>query len=356
MIRSFGKINGSVKLIEIGKKFGYLKYSRYVSESYRISSTSKLIDFLNDNGRLLDEAIIISCSDEVSKELDLNYNRLRNKVSVFNCQKQGEIVHLMDKHFQTELVKKYGLIVPESLKINNSGFKDVNFEIFPCIAKPCSSYNGGKHIVVCCNKHDLGTALSAFAPDVEIIVQQLIYKKYEIVIPGASVNGKAYMPGVVLKHRDSNGATTYSTIKPHDSETERLSANLAKLFEELKYTGLFGVEFIFDGNDYYFIELNLRNDATAYSFDFADTSISKWYINELSGYACTRLPLKEQFTSMVEFNDFSFVLRRKLGLLEWRKQLKDSKGLFYYDKDDLKAFYYALYYWIKSWTIDKLIR
>ena len=48
----------------------------------------------------------------------------------------------------------------------------------------------------------------------------------------------------------------------------------------------------------------------------------------------------ETINSMVEFDDFNFVLKRVVSLRRWKKQLNDCKCHYYFDKDD-KAPYRA---------------
>lgn len=357
IVRSLGKEFGYVKLIIVGQNSGYVGKSKYLSDVRCVNSVEELIKCLELNKEEYNNAIVISCSDNVSHILDLYYSTFKSWLNLFNCHKTpGMITQMMNKQLQTQIAEKFGLRVPISSIFKCNENTELQFSQYPCIAKPSSSFNGGKHIVICNNNQELRDALMSFQANTDVIIQQFIYKNYEIVIPGASHNGLIKMPGVVYKHRENNGATTYSTVKPHDKVTLELSNKISALIEDIGYEGLYGAEFIFDGHDYYFIELNLRNDATCYALDFANVKLAQWYVKSIMYGDVELNNVTNQLDSMVEFNDFSFVLRRKVGFYKWLKQMRKSSGKFYYDKNDIRPFWAAFQSWSKIWTLDKIKR
>lgn len=112
-------------------------------------------------------------------------------------------------------------------------------------------------------------------------VQELRKNEHEIVLPGLITKDEIFVPGYILKHREFLGGTTYSSVKKHNTTTEQLAAYSATMLRKIGYVGLFGVEAMFNGKDYVFIELNLRNDATCYSMAVAGVNLPAMYVDSV---------------------------------------------------------------------------
>lgn len=353
MVRALGAVNGSVDLFLLRNKSNYVSKSKYVKRCVLFDTLDEITHELLTNLQYYKGSVIISCSDEVSYCLDNAPDKLWESLTYFRCNEKGEMSLLMDKQKQLELAEHYHLAVPKSIKVTIG--ESLNHNIpFPCIVKPAQSYSGGKHLDICSNESELITNISHYPNGLEVLVQQKINKIHEIVLPGLSLSGDVYIPGVILKHRESVGATTRSTVRPHDKETLGLANKIIELIKGIGYEGLFGVEFIYDGTNYYFIELNLRNDATCYSLVSSNINLAAIYASGKN--LESKLFVSQAYDSIVEFNDFGFVLRREISIFKWMKDLRRSKCKFYYDYNDIKPFWGALAYWLKNWTINKVIK
>lgn len=354
ILRSLGKRFGPVMMVLIGNDDSYILGSRYIKHSEVLNDAEELPDFLLKNAGIYSDSIVISCSDSISQIIDSS-RRLDGYADLFKCKTPGMLSSMMDKQVQIEKARMYGLKVPESA-VYKSGDEIPEFDYFPCIVKPDKSFSGGKSLHICNNSEELRNLLCNFGKDSEVQIQRMISKEYEIVVPGAVSSGKVFMPGYIHKFREQVGATTYSAVKRHDNSTMEISGNLNRLLSDIGYEGLFGAEFIFDGNDYYFIELNLRNDATTYSFDAAGTSIVEYYVRNKRGENYDNETLPEEIRSIVEFNDFTNVLNRRVSLSRWLKDKRSAVCRYYYDRDDKKPYYKALSYWLGNWTFKKIFR
>ncbi len=353
MLRAIGQVYGQICLVVTDGPKSYLTKSRYIKECIYICGEDEILQYINKKAEQ-SVTIIISCSDACAKLLDENRAQLHKNVNTFHCNKDFKLATLMNKQRQVDTAKEYGIKVPKSIVFKNTYSIPTQGIIFPCILKPLKSYQGGKHIVICQNHLELTTAIKEFPEGIEIQIQQLIENKYEIVIPGYAVNQSVEMPAFILKYRENSGATTYSMVKHHNELTTQLVNKLALWLKDVGYNGLFGAEFIFNGNDFYFIELNFRNDATCYSVAKAGVNIAANYIEMIKNHSTlmTHNTISE-INSIVEFNDFSFVLRGKISLYTWYKQLKSSQCRFYFDKEDIAPFWRAFGFWLHSWTIGK---
>ena len=95
----------------------------------------------------------------------------------------------------------------------------------------------------------------------------------------------------------------------------------------MAYKGLFGIELLKKGDKYYFVEVNLRNDATTYAVCVAGCNLPMAYwklSNHDNADAILSNPIN-QINSIVEFNDFVHVLKRQVSLKAWIKQKKTAK-------------------------------
>jgi len=125
----------------------------------------------------------------------------------------------------------------------------------------------------------------------------------------------------------------------------------------LNYEGLFGIELIKSKENYYFIEINLRNDATTYSLAVAGVNLPLMYYNLCSGTNSIDETIFEVRTifSIVEIVDFSNVVHRRIHFLEWFKQLRQAECRYYFSKEDKSPYQLAKKNYILT-ILKKLIR
>lgn len=339
IVRSLGIEGYHVNLIIVGSSSSYVARSKYISNSLYFDNCEHLKQWLT-NSEWEEHPILVSCSDAISQMLDMNYDLLKGRYIFFNAGKQGRITWIMDKQEQVSLAKSHGMIVPNSW---HSKDYDPNIIKYPCIIKPLQSYQGGKHIWTCKDIEELTQSRNQIGEDIPFQIQELIAKKGEIVLPGLSLGGQVLIPGYILKHREFIGGTTYSSVKKHNTKTKQLAELAINMIREIGYEGLFGFEFMFDDNEkYYFLELNLRNDATCYSLTIAGCNLPAIYIKSIcQNRSIETVPIKE-IKSIVENKDFSNVLHHNIGLYQWIKQLRGAECKFLYTKEDPKPLLYCI--------------
>jgi carbamoylphosphate synthase large subunit len=283
--------------------------------------------------------------------LDTNFCEYCNYFHFFNAGEKGRITHFMDKQVQAYLGQECGLTIPNSLDYQVSGSHPV-FDTFPCIIKPLESIHGGKKIKVCHSHQELNDGVTNYKKGEHVLIQQFIKKDYEIVVDGVSVNDDIIIPGYIRKFRDLLGGTTYSCTHHIKELPTRIVDSTKAIVRKIHYEGLFGVELIVSNSDYYFVEINLRNDATTYSLACAGVNLPYLYYLAKQGldYSSKLSKLIPQIESMVEFRDFDYVLKRKISYFKWNKQRKHCKCLYFYDKDDILPYKKAR----KHYVLEKL--
>ena len=255
-----------------------------------------------------------------------------------------------------ELAKECGFSVPISVDYLVGDIK-LNFNTFPCIVKPLSSYLGGKRVDVCQNQTQLQEAIRKYDAGDTIQIQQFIRRDYEIVVDGLAVGDKVIIPGGVRKHRELNGGTSFSTVFTSDILPNKVLDSICNMVKRIRYEGLFGVEFIYSKGAYYFIEINLRNDATTYAISKAGTNLPYIYYLAKQGISYTHeiAPRLREINAIVEKRDLGFVFQRQLSFRQWLKDYKSSECRYFYSKDD-KGPYQAMIKWFLNAPIRRIKR
>lgn len=337
MVRSFGEEGHKVILYIYGAESSYIASSIYVESVYYFKTASDVIDAVSSYSEYTNEKpVIIACSDEVSSLMDMRYDELISKCYFFNAGEAGRITSFMDKQKQLNLAKECGFSVPASV---DALPKDINIEDikYPCFVKPKASIHGGKNISICHSKAELKSSLAKYNPDYNVLVQDFIRKDYEIVVLGLSVGGKIIVPGFIQKHREEKGGTTYATVRPITELDQKVVDACRLLIKEIGYQGLWGIECIKQGDDHFFLELNMRNDATTYAMKVAGINLPYMYQQILCG-SVNESPVNpiRTINSMVEFNDFNFVLKKKVSLLNWIREYKGAECKYFHSCTDPK--------------------
>lgn len=339
MIRCLGMAGFKIDLILIGEIKKFLTHSRYLKKVLVLEDVEDLMNCLKANYSNQSEIpVIISCSDAVTSYLDKKYDEIKNHFYFFHSGEANRITKYMNKQHQVELANKVGIKTPHSYIFKG----DISNTIYPCLLKPVQSINGGKQVMICYDQDELLKGLSSFEKSVEILVQQFIKKEHEVVILGLSVNDKVIIPGYILKHRDFDGGTLYSTVKPISSFPNEIVQTCKDMIKEMAYEGLFGIELIYIDGQYYFIECNLRNDATTYALAEAGFNLPALYVKaKIENVTLTTPYSVKEIKSIVEFNDFKHRKDFGISISQWLKEYFSASCKYYFNWRDPIPFFLA---------------
>lgn len=348
MVRCLGMSGFGVTLFIYGDKNSYIRYSKYVTNYISTNCCDEVFDILKAQKDESKKPVVISCTDEVSHCFDVYYDELKDYYHFFNAGAKGRMTHYMDKQVQVTLAGACGLDIPRS-SVKEKGISTVVFDSFPCICKPLSSISGQKtQICICNNQQELNRGLKGFDLQARVQIQEFIKKEYEIVVVGLQVNGNTIIPGFIRKIRDRIGGTTYATVCPIDELPENVITSVKKFVDEVHYEGLFGMELIYASGKYYFVEINLRNDATTFAFCIAGVNLVSVYVKAKFGEDYHDETSKElrKINSMVELADISHVKKGEVSIFKWLKEYRKCECLYYSVKDDLMPCRIAKYKFI----------
>ena len=358
MVRCLGMAGYGVNLYIYGDKDSYIRYSKYVTEYTCVDKCKDVFNILLKNTLSSKfKQTVISCCDEVSHFFDIYYEELKTYYNFFNAGEKGRITYYMDKQVQVNLAQDCNIIIPKS-SVKEIGVATIPFDTYPCICKPLSSIEGLKtQICICNDQVSLDKELNSFGEKMRVQVQEFVKREYEMVVVGLAINGEVFIPGFIKKNRDRKGGTTYATIYPISQLPNEVTESVKKFITHTHYEGLFGMELIYSKGKYYFVETNLRNDATTYAFGVAGVNLVLAYVMAKNGEEYHKEILKNlrQINSMVELNDFTHVMKFKLGLFRWIKERNACESLYFYNKNDMKPYHVAIKQFILSY-VNRILR
>ena len=100
------------------------------------------------------------------------------------------------------------------------------------------------------------------------------------------------------------------------------------------------IEFIQCDGKYWFIEVNLRCDATTYAVAVAGVNLPVAYVNATLTDGQIRIENSSirSIDSMVEFRDVEFVLKGQLNLFKWLRQRAKCECKYYYNCFDRRPY------------------
>lgn len=354
VIRAMGyKDIQSVVLLVTDEDKPYISYSKFIDECIIIKTKKEIVPFLLLYAKKLKEkAVIISCADFITSELDNAFDSLNDLYYMPTAQRQGICNHYMDKDTMAFLAKNVGLGIPKSWIFENGKLDTSNVSI-PCIVKPLASIYGTKgQIKVCRSKEQLKEYLCA-NKDKRFIVQEFIEKDFEYQLIGCSLNHgeEIIIPGYSKCIRPCPGTNTgfleYKPVGGFDCDLKACK----DFIKTIGYQGLFSMEYLRDksGHDY-FMEINMRNDGNAICVTAAGVnlpyiwyrySIGEDYHNEVHNN------IRDIFV-MPEFDDFKLLLKRKVSLITWLKDYKRTTAFMEYCDKDPKPYYVRKKQFIKE--------
>lgn len=323
----------------------FVSYSSYICKCIILRTKQEIVPYLLEYAKeIKQKAVILSCADFVTSELDNAYDKLKASFYLPTANEQGVCNHYMDKDAMAALAAKVGIGVPKSWIIKNDLKADIEEIAIPCIVKPLASIYGSKaEIKIFKDRESLRTYLSE-NKNHRFIVQEFIDKDFEYQLIGCSLNHgeEIVIPGYSRCIRPCPGTNTgFLEYKPFDGFKCELSA-CKDFIKAIGYQGLFSMEYLRDkrGNDY-FLEINMRNDGNGICVTGAGVNLPYiWYLHclGLEYRAETVMPIKDIFV-MPEFDDFlCFVKTRKISCLRWIKDLRKTDLFMEFDYRDKKPF------------------
>ncbi|SEJ29178.1 Predicted ATP-dependent carboligase, ATP-grasp superfamily [Myroides marinus] len=353
LVRSLGEGNLPVHLIvKSNNSKSFVSKSKYIFKYWVKSDINEIVELLNGE-YFVDRKVIVFCSsDQIVNELDrfrgvLIHDIVLPKISM----KLGGFDNLTNKTFVTTLADEHGITVPQSWRVSREELESFEKNIlnnisFKCIVKPAKSEFGVKDdIRICCNQEEISKELRDLFTRMDVVqVQEFIDKDIEINLLGAALNnGDVIIPGIMykLKH-NKNHYEFYSEIREIDNSKRELVNLISSFVKKIEYQGLFGVELMVVRNKFYFLEINLRNDANSYSITNGGVNLPLiYFISCVNGNITKQnLVLRNKCNYVNEIAYFKYLFETKFEFFEFFKIILKADCFMYFNKKDIKPFIY----------------
>ena len=320
-------------------------HSRYLEKVVEVPF-SDLLDALLQLGDSLEKTVpLIPCGDEAAAIIDKNAELLQ-KSYLLPYTGNGSMFQLMNKMNMLEAAKAAGLNVPRWVSVQRADFERLEGVCeslrFPVIVKPIKLLPGGTFSFHIVEDH---CALCACLDYVRencgsVIFQEYIRKTAEYGVNGCRLrnSGQTIFGGMIEKKRFSQislGSTTAGTILP---DTHGLSKAAKRFVEYIDYRGVFDMEFITDGADFYFVEMNFRNGGYGYAYTKAGRNFPAIWAGEASGEDVSNFlnkPLQSIFF-INESADLQNVRAGKLSVITWITDVVRARARLYINCKDLR--------------------
>lgn len=338
----------------------YVSYSKYIKNCVTLNNKQKITPWLIEHSKHLQgQAVIYSCADFVTSELDKSYNELSSRYHLPTAKGKDVCNHYMNKDVMAALAKDVGIFTPPHWIIDEHTDLNLNEVDFPCIVKPLASIYGTKAEIRVFQENTLLKKYLSANKGHRFIVQKYIEKDFEYQLLGCSLNhgSEIIIPGYSKCIRPCPGTNTgFLEYKPIDGFNCDLKA-CKEFIKHIGYQGLFSMEYLRDkqGIDY-FMEINMRNDGNGICVTGAGMNLPYiWYQYCVGGDYKTESSNKiKDIYVMPEFDDFILVLKRKVPFLSWWKDYKRTTTFMEYCKEDPRPYYVRRNQFLKR-LLNKLI-
>lgn len=322
--------------------------SKYVKESHYVDTVDEGIEFiLSKYSDPCEKSFILVEDDWTVAIMDKYYDRLKDNFYFFNAG--GNLLTYFDKDVVNRLAVKHGLKVPKTWKVKVGEIpSDIEY---PIMTKSVNSIGEEwKDIVyICRDDVELKAAFSKMKSEY-VLVQQYIEKVDEVSFDAFSVNKGKDVFIVMEAYQMYNIPDKYSPYwKIHNYRNTDIGEKIEKIIGEIEFEGIFEFEFMIDQEDnYWFLEINLRNTALGYATTVAGMpQVTLWCEAIEKGYIdySKRVEIPDGMRAMAECFDYD--VRVKGGVIskeEWLKEFMTSECKMYMGRDDFEPFRYFMEY------------
>lgn len=344
VIRSLGCMGIRPIYISVRRRYEIAIKSKYISTLHKVDSIQEGYALLmREYGNEKIKPFLLFSDDKSEGFFDLRYNEWKDKFIGYNAGEQGRINRFIDKIEIQLCAKRNGFDVLDSFVVR----KDTPLpkELwYPVITKDISPNVGNwkADVFICQTEEELLGAMERIASN-EIMVQHFVDKDHERALQGYSINhgDEIHICADMITQYQIEGYYSPNHYVRNFEDDEML-AKLKSLFKELKYEGLFEVEFLVDKDGTsYFLEVNLRASCFAYAATAAGMPMPYLWAKGMISKTIDAADRKvfEPFYSMSEAIDYG--KRVEGGLIsfaEWLKEFKEAKCTYLYNVDDPEPF------------------
>ncbi len=320
--------------------------SKYIDEAYVVRPEELIATLVKIGDDIGFTVPLIPCGDDTAVPIALAYDRLKHLYHLSGSENGKNTLRLMKKSEMLEAARAAGLHVPEWVTLQEDSFCSLESCCrslrFPCIVKPVGLKPGGVfefHILQ--NREELSTVADYIEKNCKsVIIQEYINKTAEFGINACRMyhSGETVFCGVIEKKRFSQvslGSTTAGSIV---QDMHGLCVQAKKFVEAIDYRGIFDMEFITDGKEFYFVEMNFRNGGYGYACTKAGRNFPALWACEAQGKPISAF-LCETVGNVFFINESADLQNVRVGnisIFTWLWDVLRAKAHMYINFRDMK--------------------
>lgn len=354
LLRSLGEEGHYIVLLLHKIKHNYANKSKYVKTCRLIEEGDDIIQIIIDSAKCLnDKPALFTCDDHDASFIEDH----RGELSEF-CYCEGgsgdkNINCYRNKDVSNTLAEELGFVIPKNVVLDREDEAAIEELKYPVMLKANNSIHGGKEVQeICYDSQTLSASLKKIPPEsYPVQVQEFIEKEFEIMLQGCSCNGGKEVICEVANRRIRVYPFTYGACSygkgieiDCDDKLKDLRAKVVAFLRRIEYSGQFSAEFLYYKDTYYFLEVNLRNDGTAYLSTKCGYNLSHLYCQSLKRDSDTNIHNKRFVPSfyMNSVGDLHYVIKRKISFFSWIKDFVRTGCHSHYNPKDKRVYFYYI--------------
>ena len=336
LVRSLGEAGLKPVVVCLSPKSVMVASSKYVGEFFYVDE-QKLGTFLLENFKdELEKPVVMFSADMAISLVEKAGEPLKKKFFLFSSN--GNLSQYIDKERTRKIAEDCGLLTPQTHIITKDTIEDVYS--YPCLIKARSSLIANKSENKLINSFE--ELKEKVTPGIEYQLQEYIDKDYELLLPWCALpNGDVIDSGVLRKFRQypwNKGGTSYAVLEESYKYPEVDKEAVKRLVNMIGYSGLFSVELAVKDGKAYFLEMNVRNDATGYVVTRAGLNLPYiWYQSVIGGdYEINKCTYPTYM--MADDVDYKNVYDGKITRDKWLEDLAKTDCYLLYNDKDIKPY------------------
>lgn len=367
VIRAVGSFGCDVDVVHLGKKRKLINpvdyYSKYVNHYYYTSRDNVIQFLLNNCSSPNAKPVIFTLDDYSTYLIDRAREQLESSFLFAHLSSDGSLADLMNKHWLKTKALEVGMNVVQGWPIP---FENGKFSIpegikYPCFVKGLQSVYVSKGVQCRCDSYEeLQLLLESCQKKYPhpVYAEEFISIDKDFGVIGVSDGEKCFIPAkaelLEMGKGSTHGVSMLGRISPLDNTS--LGKKIEKLLGEIRYVGIFNVDFVESKGEMYFIEMNFRFAAYGYGVFRAGCNLPAIFINSVNGNGIDSLQ-KTIVGSHYYLNEkigLANVMEKSISREKYKALKKKADFTLVKDKEDSKPYRLFIFKYLLSYIMSKL--